>query len=127
MADFIYDKSKGTLEGHGQSWIVRSGIPGSYTPIANGVYTAPKGSLMSGQPGYGVPHDVKYSKPPYSYTDKKNFSWFFWLGTGNLGIHPDGNVPGTKGCIGVVDNDTKPLFDKLKQLNASASVTVLVK
>lgn len=23
-----------------------------------------------------------------------------------LGIHPDGNVPGTEGCIGLLDSDT---------------------
>lgn len=127
MANFIYDKSKKTLEGHGQKWSVNSGIPGRYSPITNGVYTAPKGALMAGTPGQGVPYEPKYSKAPYSYTDKKNFSWFLWLGKDNLGIHPDGNVPGTKGCIGIVDADTKSLFEKLKQLNKVSPVTILVK
>jgi hypothetical protein len=126
MADFVYDKTKKTFVGHGQNWKVRSGIPGSYSPTPNGLYTAPKGSLMAGAPGYGVPHDPKYAKAPYSYRDKKGFSWFFWIGSGKLGIHPDGNVPGTKGCIGIVEDDTKSLFDKLKQLN-SGPVTIQVK
>lgn len=125
MADFVYDKKKKTLVGHGQTWRVRSGIPGAYSPTPNGLYTAPKGSLMAGTPGNGVPHDEKYSKAPYSYRDKKGFSWFFWIGSENLGIHPDGNVPGTKGCIGIVDNDTRPLFNLLKQLNEQP-VTILV-
>jgi len=126
MADLVYDKAKGTLEGRGQKWHVASGIKHRFNPIVNGMYTAPAGALMSGNPGYGVPHDPKYNKAPYSYTDKKGFSWFFWLGKDNLGIHPDGNVPGTKGCIGITDADTKPLFDFLKKINI-VPVTVLVK
>lgn len=80
---------------------------------------------MSGKPGLGVPHDPKYWKPPFAYRDKKGFSWFFWLGKGDFGIHPDGNVPGTKGCIGIVEADTRPLFNKLKNLNQQ-QVTVKV-
>ena len=127
MTDFTYDKSKETLEGHGQKWDVNSGIPGKYASIPNGVYIVPKGSLMAGQPGNGVPHDKKYSKAPYSYRDKNAFSWFLWLGKGDLGIHPDGNITGTKGCIGIVNDDTRPLFNKLKQLNSISKITVLVK
>ncbi len=127
MANFVYDKTKKTLVGHGQTWRVRSGIPGSYSPISNGLYTAPKGSLMAGTPGHGVPYDSKYAQLPYSFRDKKGFSWFLWLGSGNLGVHPDGNVPGTRGCVGIVDDDTTPLFNKLKQLNIGAAITILVK
>ena len=126
MADYLYDKAKKTLVGHGQTWKVRSGIPGKYKPISNGLYTAPMGSLMTGVPGHGVPYKPKYAKSPYSYRDKKGFSWFLWLGIGNLGVHPDGNVPGTKGCVGIVDDDTKPLFNKFKQLNSGSSITIKV-
>lgn len=127
MADFIYDKSKKTIEGHGELWQVRSGIAGRYKPIANGVYTAPKNALMAAKSGFGVPSDIKYSMPPYAFRDKRGFSWFFWLGQGNLGIHPDGNLPGTEGCIGILKDDTKPLFDKIKKLNSNRAVIVLVK
>lgn len=77
---------------------------------------------MGGNPGMGVPHNSKYSLPPYSYRDGKGLAWFLWIGVANLGVHPDGNVPGTKGCIGIVDIDTKNLFDKLKVLNVRALV-----
>lgn len=117
MTDFVYDKNSKTLTGHGETWNVRSGIPGRYSPTPVGMYTIPKGALMAGKAGYGVPHHSKYSLPPYSYRDDKGFSWFLWIGVGDLGIHPDGNVPGTKGCIGITNNDTKALFDKFKQLN----------
>jgi len=46
VTTFVYNKTKNTLEGQGQTWRVRSGIPGSYNPISNGLFTAPKGSLM---------------------------------------------------------------------------------
>ena len=126
MTDFIYDKSKGTLIGHGQTWHVKSGTNKIFNPIVNGTYTAPTGALMTGKPGFGVPFDNKYNIAPFSYRDKKAFSWFLWLGKENLGIHPDGNVPGTKGCIGITDNDTKKLFDLFKELNKKP-ITVLVK
>lgn len=29
-----------------------------------------------------------------------------------FGIHPDGNLPGTKGCIGLQNSDTKLFWDK---------------
>jgi len=126
MADFIYDKKKNTLTGHGESWSVRSGIPGKYSPTPAGLYTIPKGALMAGSTGHGVPHNAKYALPPYSYRDNKGFAWFLWIGVGNLGIHPDGNIPGTKGCIGITKSDTKALFNKFKSLNTKA-ITLLVK
>lgn len=93
----------------------------------SGLYTVPKNSLMAAKAGFGVPYDPKYAMPPYAFRDKRGFSWFFWLGSGNLGIHPDGNIPGTEGCIGIIKDNTKPLFDKIKLLNSSTPITILVK
>ena len=126
MVDFVYDKSKQEFSGRGQNWKVRSGLPGRYQPTPNGLYTLPKNALMSGKSGFGVPHDGKYAKPPYSFSDKKGFSWFLWLGKANLGIHPDGNVPGTEGCIGILGDDTSNLFNKLKTMKQK-QIVVLVK
>ena len=116
MVDFVFDKSKHEFTGHGQTWPVRSGIPGQYKPTPNGIYTLPKNVLMAGMPGYGVPFNSKYSRPPYSFSDKRGFSWFLWLGKDNLGVHPDGNVPGTEGCIGILGDGTIKLFYLLKSL-----------
>lgn len=33
-----------------------------------------------------------------------------------LRIHPDGNVPGTLGCIGITDPDVRGCYDALKRL-----------
>ena len=86
----------------------------------------PKNALMAGKPGLGVPHDNKYAKPPYSFSDKKGFSWFLWLGKDNLGVHPDGNVPGTEGCIGILGDDTSTLFNKLKMMK-NKNIVIQVK
>lgn len=32
---------------------------------------------------------------------------------GRLGIHPDGNKPGTLGCIGITDSNTKSFHDAI--------------
>lgn len=57
----------------------------------------------------------KPGEPPY--TDKKGRGWMqaftepnFSNRTG-LGIHPDGSVFGTEGCIGIEPSDTKPWYD----------------
>jgi hypothetical protein len=126
MSDIVYDKAKKILIVGKDEWQAVSGIEKKYKPIAEGQYTAPKGALMAGQKGLGVPTHNQYNQQPFSYRDGKGLSWFLWLGKGNLGIHPDGNVPGTKGCIGVTAEDTRPLFNKLKQMNIRP-LTVIVR
>ncbi len=60
----------------------------------------------------GAIHDDKYGQA--SYKDGNGLGWFLWLGEGGLGIHPNGNVTGTQGCIGIVDSNTRDLFDLLR-------------
>lgn len=126
MAELVYDSAQQRLIGFGKSWRVRSGIPGLFSPIPPGVYTAPPNALMTGNlnKAVGVPYHPNFDK--ISYEDKKGLKWFLWLGTGNYGIHPDGNVPGTKGCIGIVQDDTQDIFDLLKRY-ATNGLTVRVK
>ena len=122
MTTLIYNTGLQQLQGFGKTWKVRSGIPGLYTPIPRGTYTAPHGSLMTGNSsGIGVPYHVNFDKS--SYEDKMGLRWFLWLGIGNYGIHPDGTVPGTRGCIGIVKDDTSDLFHLLK---SAGSITVIV-
>jgi hypothetical protein len=130
MADFIFNIGKQELTELIKSnrvWKATSGMPGRHKPIAPGnSFEVPKGSLMAGEEGHGVPCDRKYAIPPFSYRDQMGFSWFLWLGQGNLGIHPDGNVPGTLGCIGVTENDTKELFELIREINRSRKINVKV-
>lgn len=47
------------------------------------------------------------------------------IGRRGLGIHPDGNVPGTEGCIGIQGNDAKRFLDTWKGLALSRRPTTL--
>lgn len=43
-----------------------------------------------------------------------------------FGIHPDGNLPGTKGCLGLQGEDTKKFWDKWMKTPLSARPTTLL-
>ena len=45
----------------------------------------------------------------------------------DLGIHPDGGVAGTEGCIGLLDADTKPWFDAFFNVAAGGSTSLEVR
>lgn len=125
MADLIFNKKAGTLTGFSKTWKARSGIQGKYEPLTSKTYQVPKGALMTGtEKVEDVGFNKIYAKP--AFKDPKGFGWFLWLGAGNLGIHPDGNVPGTEGCIGVVAASTRDLFDKLKSKNETGLTVAVV-
>ena len=71
----------------------------------------------------------KWSDPDPPYTDAEGFCWFasiepmFPTERSGFGIHPDGNVPGTRGCIGITTPDSKPCYNFLR---AAESVYVVV-
>jgi hypothetical protein len=125
MADLVFNKKKGSLTGFGRFWMARSGIKGKYASLASKTYSVPPRSLMVGTgKDIEVSRNNKYGASPYK--DKRGFGWFLWLGEGNLGIHPDGNVPGTQGCIGITNPDTSSLFNELKKrYNQTLSVQVV--
>ncbi|MDH5546212.1 MAG: hypothetical protein OEZ43_11500 [Gammaproteobacteria bacterium] len=59
MTTLVYNTNLQQLQGFGKSWKVRSGMPGLYAPIPKGTYTAPPGSLMTGNTsGIGVPYHI---------------------------------------------------------------------
>ena len=116
MADLTFNKKTGSLKGFGRTWKAVSGVPGKVPALPSGAYSVRPRSLMTGTVEVaGVGFNTKYAAP--AYKDRRGFGWFLWLGKGNLGIHPDGNVPGTKGCIGVKKPDTTDLFEELKKRN----------
>lgn len=121
----VFDKAAKTLTGLGKTWSANSGTTSGFSEITNGTYICPPRSLMIGtEDDSTVPRDQKYAAAPY--LDKNEYGWFLWLGTNNLGVHPDGNVPGTEGCIGITDGNTRPLFDSLKAKYLD-EIVVLVK
>lgn len=99
--------AKGILEWPAKG-LSAAAISGPYGggAIADGLYQAPRRLLLDkvGETAYcdsigGKGHCwMQGFEPTTTRTD--------------LGIHPDGNIQGTEGCIGIVaSNDTKPWYD----------------
>jgi len=90
----------------GRSWSARSGDWG-------------KGHLPNGDYRIGSTTAIA-SASNASFRDPCNFAWWcpltpmFPTGRTSLGIHPDGGVPGTEGCIGISDDDTRSAYDALR-------------
>jgi hypothetical protein len=92
------------------------------------------GPLPKGQYVIRV-RDVVTKSPKAGYTDPlTNDSWFipikpnFQTSRSGFGIHPDGNVPGTEGCIGLRGKDASKFWEKwnsiaLDLLPATLTVT----
>lgn len=102
-----------TLVAFGKTYKATSGANGNKV-IKEGTYKMPSKGLMHGNKGkkLGVPYHKNYDKAPFA--DKKQFKWFAFI-KGDLGIHPDGGAPGTNGCIGIKETDTKTLFEEFKK------------
>jgi RHS repeat-associated protein len=104
----IFDKKKGTLEVHdGQgvnTWNATSGPHG-------------KGALPPGNYTIGGEFPKTSSDKPFCDAQGNCFSFpitpNFKTDRFGLAIHPDGNKPGTEGCIGVEDANTSPLWKSL--------------
>lgn len=84
-------------------------------PYGNG--PAPKGSYRI-TPPVAIDPTADSNK---GFLDPKGNAWFaalhpeFETDRIGLGIHPDGNVPGTLGCIGIQLEDTTFIRDALKR------------
>ena len=123
MADIVFNTATGRLQAFGRTWNAISG-GGRYAALPKKAYTCPPGSLMVGTECVaGAYTHSRYAKT--SYVDGRGLGWFLWLGEGNLGLHPDGKPRGTAGCIGVIDPDTRPLFNDLRS-KSSRAITVEV-
>ncbi len=92
----------------GKSWPAVSGPHG-------------KGSLPPGLYNIGQAIELDSKSPENQpYCDKSGLAWWcplkpaFITGRSGFGIHPDGNILGTKGCIGIKCHDTRPIFEFLK-------------
>ena len=79
------------------------------------------GELPSGT--YEVPRSGLIGKDGKdAYCDKSGNCWFqyiapqFSTNRSQLGIHPDGNVRGTRGCIGLLDKDTSKWYEAFKSV-----------
>jgi RHS repeat-associated protein len=89
--DWTYDTSTGTISQTDANGNVTNSWPAGSGPWGNG--QSPPGDYTLPSPPVPVPP---------SHPNQASYC-----------IHPDGNVPGTAGCIGATDNDTTSLRDAL--------------
>lgn len=127
MADLIFDRSKKTLSWPLKelSWSAISG-PFGAGALPPGLYDIARREIT----GYT-------NKVDTPYRDKTGLGFFVPIypkfdtnrgkSGGRLGIHPDGNVPGTLGCIGISDSNSKNFHDAIRLTAPSTKLTLLVK
>ncbi|MFT3796112.1 hypothetical protein [Flavobacterium sp.] len=88
--------------------------------IELGVYHAKRNFLLDKQPSEDA------------YCDTNNKCWFqrldaqFASTRTEIGIHPDGNVPGTKGCVGLNIPNTKAWYDAFFAVSPGKHTVVTV-
>jgi RHS repeat-associated protein len=109
---WVYNRGEETLtgtdeDGNVQTWDAVSGPHGN-------------GELPAGEYTMGTLSDVPETHPQQaSYCDDNDNCWWqpitpeFETTRSGLGIHPDGNVAGTAGCIGATAEDTSDLKEAL--------------
>jgi len=90
-----------------------------FWPAVSGPYG--KGKLPMGQYAINEPVEINSAAAKYNpYRDKIGFAWWcrltplFETDRSGFGIHPDGNVPGTLGCIGITTENTQDVFNELQ-------------
>jgi len=87
-------------------------------PVVSGPYG--KGKAPKGRYKVDKPKAIEATEANKSFRDTEGLAWFapitplFQTDRTSLGIHPDGGVPGTLGCIGV-KGATKGLYEFLAQ------------
>lgn len=85
-----------------------------YFPARSGPWG--KGPLPVGRYQLGKPVRIDDDPRNEPFTDTLDQAWWcpitpqFTTDRKSLGIHPDGNVPGTRGCIGITLPNTLPVF-----------------
>ncbi|MCP4704584.1 MAG: murein L,D-transpeptidase [candidate division Zixibacteria bacterium] len=91
---------------------------GIFWPAISGPFG--KGKLPAGEYYITEPVEIKSTAKKYEpYRDKTGFAWWcriiaqFETERSGFGIHPDGNIPGTLGCIGIRLDNTKEVFEVL--------------
>lgn len=127
MSDLVFDRTKKTLAWPAKnlSWGAVSGPFGA-------------GALPPGTYDVGKKEITAYtSQIDISYRDKTGMGFFLPIypkfttnrgkSGGRLGIHPDGNKPGTLGCIGITDTSAKSFHDVMRSMAPNATITLLVK
>ncbi len=125
LASISYDPASQTATVYDDDGVSQISAPASSGPWING--TLPPGT-------YTLPNAPSVVPPSHphqaSYCDDSGNCWWqpisptFPTDRTGLGIHPDGNVEGTAGCIGLSDNDTSDFYEWLQENWSTTTVTV---
>ena len=99
--------------------------------LQTGAYSGPYGN---GELPAGLYHAYRNKlidkEGEEGYCDSLNNCWFqvidpqFSTERNNLGIHPDGNLEGTLGCIGLLEANTKSWYDAFAEVESYTVVEV---
>lgn len=90
-----------------------------------------KGPAPKGQYEVFKPTDLGNDPGAEPYRDKKGHAWFaklapaFKTERSGFGIHPDGNIPGTLGCIGITEEDSQEIYEYLKKAEGTIFLFVV--
>src|SRR5690606_2117384 len=123
MADLTFSISQRNLVWHskGLSWIAVSG-PYGLKALPVGIYDIKRREITTYSSAIGN-----------SFKDKSGNGFFlpisprFKTTRTGLGIHPDGGIPGTLGCIGLQDHNTENFYRTIESISPSSSITLEVK
>jgi len=92
-----------------------------------------KGPLPSGVYQVNKPYKMKPEKGKTEAFQRTDFPWvsklnpLFETDRSGLYIHPDGNLPGTQGCIGILEDDTQCFYDLNNLFKNNKQITLEVK
>ena len=127
MADLVFDRATKTLSWSNKklTWHAISG-PFGAGALPPGLYDIARREVT----GYTASID-------FAYRDKTGRGFFVPIypkfqtnrgkSGGRLGIHPDGNKPGTLGCIGITDANAKSFHDAIALTPPGAKLILQVK
>jgi len=127
MADLTFTKSTSLLAwpAAGGQWSARSG-PFGLGVLPSGVYAVGRNEVTDYTTSIGAAFQDGtgngFFVPIYP-----GFSTTRGSIGGRLGIHPDGNVPGTAGCIGITEHDASSFHDAISNTPANVSLTIEVR
>lgn len=121
MATIVFNKSTGVLSWPKfGTWYAVSG-PWKKGALEVGIYTVQRRKVTS-----------LTSAMEKGFLDKKTGKGYFIpitahvnRGREGLGIHPDGNIPGTEGCIGIKYH-SKSFYTSIASTAPSANITLQV-
>lgn len=119
MSDFRYKRSEGKLTWGTESYTAVSG-PHGKGQLPNGTYTVKTRNVVTG------------NHLSSSFRAEDGNAWFipiepvFSTNREGLGIHPDGGISGTLGCIGLTGNDAVKFWSRWNSLTMGARPISLV-